>query len=441
MANLRHVGGIGAKIVLLALMICGSNAYADQFHYNNLIIGDRASGMGGAYTAISDDATGLYYNPAGIVYSSGRNLSASVNAYYNLTKKYDGVIGGQGWVRNSSALLPNYFGIVQPLGKVKFGFSYAVPDSINEDQDQTFYNLSLSSGLAKLNPYVYIPSYYINFNNEDNTYNFGPSIAMEISKKLSVGVTLYAHQRKAQRILNQFITFRGTSGSSNTDYKGFEWDNTYLQISETGIRPILGIMYAPVDKLSIGFAVSKTYILSSTRTIQNTMGTDNLYVDAITNKIPPEPIIDTTTVKRIYPTQMSFGAAYFVSDNLLVTGDLSYFTETESNDPSFGSRSAVLNIALGTEYFLTKNWAVRGGYFTNYANTPEITPGIRSQTEEHIDMLGGTMSLSHYTRNTSITLGGSVTQGKGKAQITGSGATQDASTFGWTLSLSSTYSY
>ena len=40
-------------------------AAADEDHYNNIIIGDRPAGMGGAYTAISDDPSGLYYNPAG----------------------------------------------------------------------------------------------------------------------------------------------------------------------------------------------------------------------------------------------------------------------------------------------------------------------------------------------------------------------------------------
>ncbi len=105
--------------VLGIFVLCASLAgiaSADEFHYNNLIIGDRAIGMGGAYTGVSDDPSGLYYNPAGVVYTTGRNLSASVNAFYSLDKKYNGVIGGLGWERNATALLPNFFGIVQPFG-------------------------------------------------------------------------------------------------------------------------------------------------------------------------------------------------------------------------------------------------------------------------------------------------------------------------------------
>ena len=159
--NMRY--SIPVLVLVLFFLMCGSS-FADEFHYNNFLIGDRASGMGGAYTAVSDDPTGLYYNPAGIVYATGKNLSASVNAYYSLNKKYDNIIGGNGWERKSSSLLPNFFGITQPLGSFQFGFSYVVPDSIQENQSQTFGgSLPTTLGSPATN-------YTINFNNED-TYN------------------------------------------------------------------------------------------------------------------------------------------------------------------------------------------------------------------------------------------------------------------------------
>ena len=43
--------------------------FADDLHYVNMLVGNRAAGLGGAYTAISDDPTGCYYNPAGIAFS------------------------------------------------------------------------------------------------------------------------------------------------------------------------------------------------------------------------------------------------------------------------------------------------------------------------------------------------------------------------------------
>jgi len=263
--------GLLCLLILTPLILAPfSVSFADEYHYNNILVGDRASGMGGAYTAVSDDPTGMYYNPSGIMYSTMRNLSASVNAYYNLTKKYESVIGGHGWERKSASLLPNYFGIIQPLGKLKVGFSYAVPDSIQEDQDQTFYNLPLDPTVEKFNTGVKISKYIINFNNDDNIYNFGPSIATEIAKDFSAGLTLYIHHRRSHLIINEFLT---------TSNDGYAWINNYSETNEWGVKPILGLMWSPIEKISIGLAISKTMLLDSVTTSQKTSRREGIWVD------------------------------------------------------------------------------------------------------------------------------------------------------------------
>jgi len=195
--SFRKFSAAMAMVFIIILMTSVSTA--DEFHYTNMLIGDRATGMGGAYTGVSDDPSGLYYNPAGIVYTTGRNLSGSVNAYYNTTKEYKNVIGGNGWERKATSVLPNFFVFFLPLGKLKFGFSYAVPSSIKEDQDQTFGG-SIPTTLGS--PAI---RYTINFNNEDNNFLVGPSIAGELTSSLSMGLTMYMYHRSNQTILNQFI--------------------------------------------------------------------------------------------------------------------------------------------------------------------------------------------------------------------------------------------
>jgi long-chain fatty acid transport protein len=423
--------------------VMAGTAAADEFHYLNLLIGDRASGMGGAYTAVSDDATGLYYNPAGIVYSAGRNISASVNAYYATDKTYKSVIGGNGWDRTSASLLPNYFGVIQPLGnKTKIGISYAVPESIMADQDQTFTDLPLSSGIASLNPGVRISSYIINFNEESNTYNFGPSIAFELSDTLSTGLTLYYYQRKTQFILNQLI--KTTNG-------GYEWTNTYFQTEEKGLRPVLGFMFTPVDKLSLGISFSKIFVSSSDTTFQNTYRRQGIAApvavdtngDGVADSIVPvsdEASLpdgqSSTSVKRKFPTQVNLGVAWFPTTSLLLSADINYFTEVKDQGVE-----QVTNFAIGSEYYFSKNWATRAGFYTNYANTPELSSTGVNQNE-HIDLYGVTGSVSHFTRNTSVTLGAGYTLGEGKAQIIGNSfSIQDAESHGWMVFLSSSYSY
>jgi long-chain fatty acid transport protein len=433
--------GIINGILIAGMVTLSANmAMADDFHYTNLLIGDRASGMGGAYTAVSDDATGLYYNPAGIAYTMGRSFSASVNAYYNTEKKYKDVIGGNGWVRTSSSLLPNYFGVVQPFGKFKVGISYAVPESIIEDQSQTFHDLQLGDSIKNLpqNAGVTITSYIINFNNESNTYNFGPSIAMELSDNVSAGFTLYYFQHKNLTILNQII---------NTSNGGYELSNLYTHVDEWGLRPILGFMWSPMDKVSVGIAISKVMLLSSNTSVQQTYerrgiayGVDSNndgIVDTTQSDVVSLPDGQTSTdEKRKYPTQVSLGIAWFASPSLLVSGDINHFTEVKDQ-----MADEVNNIALGAEYYITRNWAVRGGLFTDYANTPKVSSGRINQLE-HIDLYGGTISISRFTRNTAVTLGGGYTYGDGKAQIiSDSTSIQNAESQGWMFFLSSSYSY
>ncbi|MCK9418035.1 MAG: hypothetical protein M0R70_01495 [Nitrospirae bacterium] len=417
--------------LLLAVVFLCNSASADEFHYTNLLIGDRASGMGGAYTAVSDDATGLYYNPAGAAYTAGRSISASVNAFYNTEKKYKNVIGGNGWVRTSSSLLPNYFGVVQPMGKFKVGISYAVPESIMEDQDQTFHDLPLSSGIAGYNPPgTYISSYIINFNNESTKYNFGPSIAAELADNFAAGFTLYYYQRKTQWILNQII---------KTSNGGSEWTNDYFQTEEWGLRPVLGFMYAPVDKFSMGVAVSQVLIQGSDTTYQHSYRRENIAVDNIPSNNNVVSLPDGQSSfgeRRKYPAQVSLGLAYFPTQSLVLSTDLNYFTKVGQVNAD-----AVLNLAVGAEYYFSKFWAMRGGFFTDYANTPKISSTEMNQNE-HIDLYGTTLSVSHFTRHTSVTFGGGYNYGSGTAQIiSNSTRTQDADSLGWMLFLSSSFSY
>ena len=417
-------------LMVLSLLCVGEFATADEYHYNNMLIGDRAAGMGGAYTAISDDATGLYYNPAGIVYVGDKNFSASVNAYYSQSKKYDNVIGNQAFERNSSALLANFFGIVKSFGKYKVGFSYAVPDSVSENQNQVFSNV---------NPYT--SRFTINLNNRDSTYNFGPSIATEINDDLSVGVTLYVHQRDAQLILNQFL--EGTDPNLNTPVAN--WKNDYFRISETGIRPILGLAWAPVEKVSLGFALSKTFVLNSSSSQQltcletSTYNVTNNQVQCFNGVNAPTvqvPTIVGSGIKRDYPTHLALGAAYFSSRDLLFSADWSYNTAVK--DAVFGDKVATYNMAVGSEYYLTRKWAVRAGLFTNLSNAPDIQAGV-TNIPEQINLYGASLSISNFSGTSSVTVGGSFNYGKGKSQILDNLSVQNATTLGWLFFLSSSY--
>jgi long-chain fatty acid transport protein len=408
---------------------------ADEYHYNNILVGDRAAGMGGAYTAVSDDPSGLFYNPAGIVLAPGRSFSASVNAYHYSQKEYKDVLGGKGWERRSSNLLPNYFGIIQPLGPGKFGFSYAVPDSRLEDQDQTFYNIPGIDPATNLP--LTITRYVINMNDTDYTYNFGPSYAMKINDRLSVGATAYIHYRDKEIISNQFIT---------VDDGRYEWNNVYGSLTEWGVRPIVGLMWEPMEKVSVGLTASKNYILDTDRRLQTT------YRGLDYGGSQPAYNVWDSDDEREFPLTVTLGGAYFPSESLLLSADISYYSEADytikykNRDTGAVSRELipqerVVNVAVGAEYYPSERIALRGGLFTNMANTPDLSSG-RANQPENIDMYGLSLSISHFSRSSSLTFGGSYSFGKGEAQpYAGSAEIKDVEMQDITAFISAAYSY
>ncbi len=408
-------------IALLLLLFLCNTSYADEYHYVNSIVGERAAGLGGAYTAVSDDPSGCYYNPAGIVFAIGRRLSISVNAYNVSTKTYKDALHkttgeGEDWVLKSSQLLPNFFGVIQQLGPGMIGFSYAVVDSYLRDQEQVFYNIRSAI------PGVSIVRYVLNIDDEDKVYNLGPSYALKLRDNLSTGITLYLHYKDGKIIRNHLLNL------SNSE---FAWENYYLSWQEYGLRPILGFMWEPFEKVSLGMKFSRTILFDSERRAQVTLrGPASLGYGV--NDVDFNVL--ESSEKRRYPFVTTFGIAYFPSRVLLFSADLSYNTSVED-------RKAVLNGAMGIEYYFSPSIALRVGGFTDMANTPRLKSGITDQPE-HIDIYGGTLSITYFTKNSSLTIGSVYSYGSGKAQvISGNPAQQDARINSFTVYIGAGYSY
>ncbi len=410
-------------------------AFGDELHYNNILIGERATGMGGAYTAVSDDPSGLFYNPAGIVYAGRKNISASVNAFHRTSTVYKNALRGGDWVRESSALLPNFFGFVQPLGSGTIGFSYAVTDSILEDQDSRF-----SFSGTEPND---LEEFVINVNNQDTTTKIGPSYALELSDRFSLGATLYLHMRNQQLINNQWVRQRNGE---------FQWVNAYLETEEIGLEPIIGFMWSPADQWSFGLSVRKPQLLSSETQYQNTCITNitdpGITLDAqcqspagnVDPNDPRDPSLISGSAERDLPFNTRIGVAYFPSNRLLISGDFSYYTATDATTFANG-REATWDVAVGAEYYLSDQWALRGGVFTNNANTPEIARD-RVNQDDHVNLVGFSLSASRFTRSSSITGGVSYSQGSGEAQVIGGVANvQKVEMNTFTAFLSTSYNY
>lgn len=423
------------KKSLIALALAGlalaPALQADEYHYRDILIGDRAAGLGGAFTAVADDASGLYYNPAGVVYTTNPRISGSVSAYNHRTIEYSSLTKdnpGQKWTRTSSGMVANYFGAMQPMGPGVAGFSIAVPNYDLEDQSEEFTNLTGSLRLSDLlngttagRPTVENMQQNIDFNNEDRTTLVGFSYALPVTDTLSVGGTLYGYFRKRETTNWQHVRASGTNGTY--------YDETLyqkIQTEETGLQPRLGVMWSPMEKLSVGVMLQHTLILSQSpeERFYNTMTridtSDNIQTVSYDSSTDAFAAADTLAPSSLassnlyavadndLPTEINVGVAFFPSSEWLYTADFSYATETDIYE-------ATWNAAAGAEYFLSPTWAVRGGLFSNNANTPSKVSA--ASPRDHINMLGGAFSVSRYTPSSNITAGMNYSTGSGEANL------------------------
>src|SRR2546423_13210632 len=81
-----------AGAVLLA-SAATSGSRADDSNFRPYIVGGRAAGMGGAFTALADDGSGPYYNPGGIAFAKRTSLSLTASVYGVVKGSIDDALG------------------------------------------------------------------------------------------------------------------------------------------------------------------------------------------------------------------------------------------------------------------------------------------------------------------------------------------------------------
>lgn len=419
-------------MILAIVFAVSSFCYGDEFHYNKLFIGERPSGMAGAYTALSNDAPGLYFNPAGVVYGDNE-ASASLNAYVLSQTTYSNVLGDHEWTRKTGELTPGFLGFTYDLPVGKAGVSVVMTDSELVDQD-------LELDEVMYDGVTWFTHADIHYNHEYRVYNAGPTYSASLSDNVSVGTTLYIHYREQEEILHQKFEFAG-------DVNQLELTTAITEETEWGVKPVLGFMYKSGDrKISFGATMSKVFVVKreySYDYVESVMEydeDDEGYFELV-------DFSEDSTSKREYPYVLSVGAAYQYSPSLLISFNVTGYSETKRKDdnsrPSTFATKQFFNTSVGIEYSFLPQWTLRAGFYTDLANN-DLDDVRFDERREAIDMYGGAASLTYEKEKKLYTLGLSFAHGEGRASLgdigfgdyQGSEETVDARRFGVRLFLS-----
>jgi len=323
--------------VVIGVIGCSTSAFADLFHYNNVIIGERAQGLGGAYSAVADDASGVYYNPAGLAFAQSNDISGSANAIYDKKITFKNVFEGKDFVETSGGTFSPFFGAMQKLDKfvkgLVGGFAYYILDTELTDQDDLIQD-------AVVNETTTYHTLRRATNRRASASHLSVGAGYRLADNLSLGFTLtYLNTED----LNQtYLLIDQTADGT----RSVASQNIRQKLTLYGIEPSLGLQWAPTQRVSLGLVLRKGQYASQKLVRQ---------VDIV--GFSTAGFNDSSDAKSVNPLgspplQMRFGVALFASPSLLVTSDVQYTGAAEDMESSYRAeykREAVVNYAFGTE--------------------------------------------------------------------------------------------
>jgi hypothetical protein len=254
-------------------------------------IGGRPLGMGGAYVAVANDVTAGYYNPAGLAFINYPEVALMHDARFGNLVNYD------------------YGGVAIPFGNdMSFGLSImrlgvdGIPDTRNAAVDQfgnPVNNLNLSTN--RIN-YDLITTF------SDQDWAFYLTFAKKESEKFSYGANI--------KLIHRSIA----------------------EFSATGVGFDVGIIYNPVEKLSLG------------ANIQDVTTTIVAWSTGLNELITP-----TAKVGAAYQLDVPWGV-------LMPVLDLDIRFENRQFASMFHVGPVSFDAHVGFEYNFKNIFAIRAGY-------------------------------------------------------------------------------
>jgi long-chain fatty acid transport protein len=373
--KLRLSAALLPLLVSLGIVGTAASALASGF----AIIEQSVRGLGNAFSgsAAAEDASTIFFNPAGLTRLSGSSVNAAV--YYispsAIFQNQGSTIvtgaplaGGNGGDGAANILVPNLYAAWDVSDRIKLGLGINSPFGL-----KTKYNDS------------WVGRYYA-IDSELSTININPTLAAKLTDNLSVGAGInlqYADAKLTNAIDFGLIGFsnrlptRPQTSDGFVELNGDDWSWGYN----------LGLLYEASQNTRIGLAFRSPI-------------THNLEGDADFN-VPPAAARLTATgrftdsdikAKLKLPATVSLNAYQQISPRLAATADITWtgWSRFEELRVEFDNPLEPDNVqpenwhdafryALGVNYTLSNAWQLRAGvaYDESPADKEYITARIR----------------------------------------------------------------
>lgn len=356
----------------LFLILAYSQIFAGGFQLNEH--NARAVGMGGAFTAISNDPSAIYYNAAGLTQLNGINISlgstliAPVFSFRGVTPQvteYDAT--------KQSFFPTHFFATYRYNNDWAFGLGFTSPFGLGSQWDPNWVGR------------------YLAVETELQVFTVSPVAAYKINDQLSISAGLvysFANVKISQK--SPQSPFAGDAFTSLSGKDNSAWGYN------------LGAMYKPTKDLSIGISFHSIVKYKFVGTATTTGAAQ------LASMLPNGDVSANLTT----PFNLAVGVAYQVIPRLLLSADFQYvgWSSYDTLTINFATPKETLSsprmydnsfiARLGAEYNLIRELKIRAGIY--YDNSP-VKPEYISPSLPEANRLGFSFGIGYkLTNNLSI---------------------------------------
>ena len=348
--------------VLLVLLFTASTSFAAGFRL--VEAGSKAMGIGFAFTAVADDPSAIYFNPAGLTQLQGNNIMLGATYVRLNGAEFTGTTPLTGGATRSETqesldlFIPNaYYTRTTSDGYISYGIGVFSPFGLGQEypSPSIFQNQITKIDLQ--------------------TIVINPTIAFKINEYLSVGVGIdYLYGK-----LNNYDTNQGIF-KTHFEGTGDAWGYNF------------GLLLKPTKDLKVGFNYRSPFRVSVKEG-------DWTVSDNTTSSFP----VGTTkaSVDLTLPATAAIGVAYTL-DRLTLSADADWtfwssYKELKIVNTGFPPYSVtrtkswvdVCAVRLGAEYRVTGPLALRAGFVYDPTPTPASTMGPELPDATRMDYMLG----------------------------------------------------
>ncbi len=343
-------------ILAITFVFLSASLFGNGLNLNS--IGTKAISMGGAFIALANDFSAIYWNPAGISQFDSpyfgfylTDVIPTGNYSYSLAKI-------------DTSFTKHYFsgmaGFYRPLTERLFaGVGIYVPSGLGSEwKGDELRNLSGGKSLEWMSKIGVI--------------SFSPVFAYKFSDKISAGATLNIN----------YGTMKLKTSAKSDQYTD--------ESTGWGIGATIGILAKPTENLSLGFTFKTASKISFEGTAEMLALKAYSYLG-----VPTESELERDIT---WPIWVGGGIAFKPTENLTLTADLQWTKWSDIDVVKTDYKSTAwkalfawtpekeeelyfywedsLQIRFGLEYMLSENMALRAGYYHDPAPAPDDTMNI-----------------------------------------------------------------